>query len=161
MYNKVSFYCYLFDQPADRILQYDILWNDPQKYILKQLILDANYKNRSEEVIVMVYNSLPASIRGIVGRLKNLEVKQGVYQKPDPLADLDNAYQSLVDPITSLILNKNIRTFSFFGQIKKYNPRTPANLFLRSMGYFILTTIPPHIYVLDDFLRKEYQPAAK
>lgn len=155
MFNKISFYCYLFDQPPDRILCYD-LFREAAVYKLKRTTLDSNYKNPTDQVSITTYKTLPDCVADITGRLVKLEIKHGVYKKTDPLCDLTLQGQKLTDQITHLIETKHIRSFSIFGQIKKYNPRTPAIAFLRSMGYFILITLPPHVFVLDDFIDKEH-----
>lgn len=156
MPNKVSLYCYLFDQPPDRILCYDLFREDVALYKLKRTTLDSNYKNPTDRISVTTYNTLSECITDITRKLLKLEIRHGIYKKADPLCDVAMQGQKLTDQITHLIETKHIRSFSIFGQIKKYNPRTPAIAFLRSMGYFILFTLPPHVFVLDDFVDKEH-----
>jgi hypothetical protein len=78
--NKISFYCYLFLKPFDKILRYDILWKDGEKYLLKQTHLNRDYKNESQQIAVKVFDSLIHAIAGVILELRNTEIEYGVYK---------------------------------------------------------------------------------
>jgi hypothetical protein len=122
---------------------------------LKHTLLDWNYKNPTDDIVVMVYNALPDCLKAIIGRFRNLEVENGVYKQLKPVTELDEHYRPLIDELYDSIAARNIRSFSFFGHLCKYKPQANARQFLRSLGIFILTTKPPHMYVLHDFIVKE------
>jgi hypothetical protein len=155
MVNKVSFYGYLLHKPADRIIRYDILWKSDNKYLLKHTLLDRNYKNPTDNIVVMVYSSLSACVAGVIGKFRNMEVENGVYKRLRPVIELHESYRPLIDELCDSIAKKHVRSFSFFGHLCKYKPQTPAKRFLLSLGIFILTTKRPHVYVLHDFIVKE------
>jgi hypothetical protein len=155
MLNKISFYGYLFHKSVDKIILYDILWKNKDKYLLKYTLLDRNYKNPTDEIIVMVYDSLSKCIAAIIGRLRNHEVEMGVYKNLKTVIKLDEIYQPLLSEIEETVLTNGAKSFSFFGHICKYKPQTLAKEFLKSMGYFTITSKRPHIYVLDEFVKKE------
>jgi hypothetical protein len=158
---KVSFYGYLFRRPADQIIRYDILWKTDNKYLLKHTLLDWNYKNPTDDIVVMVYNSLPDCLAGIIGRLRNMEVENGVYKRLKPVTELDEHYRPLINELDDAITRKYIHSFSFFGHLCKYKPQATARQLLRSLGIFILTTKRPHLYVLHDFISKEVKNLSK
>jgi hypothetical protein len=155
MHRKVSFYCYLFAKPVDTIIRYEILWKDDKKYLLKSTMLYPNFKSATEDIVVMVFESLSATVSGIIGRLRNSEIGYRVYKDLLPEDQLDLVYRPWVQELLEAIIEKNIMSFSLFGNIAKYKPQTAAKEFLKSMGYFVLTTQRPHVYVLDDFIQKE------
>jgi hypothetical protein len=156
MHHKVSFYCYLFSKPADSIIRFDILWKrNNKKFLLKSTVLYPNFKSATEDIVVMVYESLPATVSGIIGHLRNSEIGHRLYKHLRPSDQLDSAYEPLIRELMESILEKNITSFSFFGCISKYRPQTPAKEFLKTMGYFVLSTKRPHVYVLEEFIRKE------
>jgi hypothetical protein len=155
--NKVSFYCYLFSKPFDRIIRYDVLWKDGDKFLLKHTQLDRDYTNRTQQIVVTVYDSLHDAIAGIIIRLRNLEVEARVYKKLKITDDLDASYEQLIHELEEAARENHLKSFSLFGHICKFRPQTAAKNFLKSMGYFVLTTKRPHIYILDDFIKKEEQ----
>jgi hypothetical protein len=154
MVNKVSFYCYLFYKPFDRIARYDILWKDNYRYLLKHTQLNGEYANETQQIAVTVYEQLSEAITEVILRLRNLEVETRVYKKLTPIDHLDEAYQPLLFQLEEAV-SRGVKSFSIFGHVCKYRPQTAASNFLKSMGYFILTTKAPHVYVLDDFVKKE------
>jgi hypothetical protein len=153
--NKVSFYGYLFDKPEDQIIRYDILWKTNNKYLLKHTLLDRNGKNPTDNIVVMVYDSLPACLLGVIGKFRNMEVENRVYKHLKPVVKLDDCYGPLIDELHDSIVNKQIQSFSLFGHLCKYKPQSKAKQFLRSLGVFVLTTKRPHLYVLHDFMSTE------
>jgi hypothetical protein len=158
MHHKVSFYCYLFSKPADSIIRYDILWRrDKKKFLLKSSILYPNFKSATEDIVVMVYETLQATVYGIIGRLRNIEIGYRVYKNLQPSDQLDPIYDPLIQELLQSILERNIMSFSLFGCVSKYRPQNAARDFLKTMGYFVLSTKPPHVYVLEDIARKENQ----
>jgi hypothetical protein len=160
--NKVSFYGYLFNKPAHQIIRYDILWGKTDhKYLLKHTLLDRNYKNPSDEITVMVYNSLIDCLSGVIGRFRNIEIENGVYKRLKPATELHESYAPLIDELSEAINRKQIKSFSIFRHLCKYKPQTTAKQLLRSMGIFILTTKRPHLYVLHDFIMTEYKRLPK
>jgi hypothetical protein len=155
MHRKVSFYCYLFTKPADTIIRYDILWKNDKKFLLKSTVLYPNFKSATEDIVVMVFETLSAAVSGIIGRLRNSEIGYRVYKDLAAVDHLDSVYKPWLQELVDAIIEKNITSFSLFGNITKYKPQTAAKEFLKSMGYFVLTTQRPHVYVLDDFIQKE------
>jgi hypothetical protein len=109
--NKVSFYGYLFNKQEDQIIRYDILWKGDNKYLLKHTLLDWNYKNPTDNIVVMVYDSLHECISGIIGRFRNMEVGNGVYKKLEPVTGLSEIYRPLIDELVNSITEKHIRIF--------------------------------------------------
>jgi hypothetical protein len=155
MFSKVSFYGYLFLQNVDTIIRYDILWRGSAKYLLKSTILNKNHENSSEEIMVMVFENLRGCLHAILGRLRNHEVEMGLYKNLNPETALPQVYDPLVDKLEDYITKKAIGSFSFFGNLLKYPTRSDAREFLKSLGYFVLNTTEPHIYVMEDFIRQE------
>jgi hypothetical protein len=155
--NKISFYCYLFLKPFDKIIRYDILWKDGEKYLLKQTHLNRDYKNESQHITVKVFDSLVHAIGGVILELRNTEIECGVYKKLNLSYELDESYNNLLHDLEEAVTTKNIRSFSMFGHLCKFRPETTARNFLKSLGYFLLTTKRPHIYVLDDYIKGEQQ----
>jgi hypothetical protein len=153
--NKVSFYCYLFLKPHDRIARYDILWGRGDRYLLKYCDLNPDFSNQAQKLAVTVYNSLPESLASIILQLRNLEVQQRVYKHLQPAEALDDCYDALIKEFADSIHNQNIKSFSVFGHTCKFRPLATAKNFLKSMGYFVLTSKRPHVYVLDDFIKIE------
>jgi hypothetical protein len=135
--------------------RYDILWKDNNKYLLKHTKLNGDYKNETQQIAVTVYDHLIDAIADVILRLRNLEVENRVYKKLTVTEQLDESYQPLLYQLEEAI-NKGIKSFSLFGHACKYRPQTSASNFLKSMGYFILTTKAPHVYLLDDFIKKEH-----
>jgi hypothetical protein len=160
MINKVSFYGYLFQEPPDKIIRYDILWKADDKFLLKHTLLDSDFKNPSDKMVVMVYDSLFACLSGIIGKFRNLEVEHGIYKHLKPVIELGDAYEPLIHELHDSIMKEQVKSFSVFGHLKKYKPQAAANKILLSMGYFVLTTKRPHVYVLDDFIMQEYRAVA-
>src|SRR5438128_1220007 len=100
MHHKVSFYCYLFSKPADSIIRYDILWRrDKKKFLLKSSILYPNFKSATEDIVVMVYETLQATVYGIIGRLRNIEISYRVYKNLQPADQLDPIYDPLIQEL--------------------------------------------------------------
>jgi hypothetical protein len=155
MFSKVSFYGYLFLEPVESIIRYDILWGGARQYLLKRTMLNENYENPSEEIAVMVYKSLESCIAGVLGRFRNHEIEMGLYKKLNPADQLPAMYAGLLEELQRSVRKNRIRSFSIFGNICKYKTQTAAREFLNHMGYFILTTKPPHVYVLEDILKVE------
>jgi hypothetical protein len=155
MISKVSFYRYFFCPVVDCVMCYDILFKNAKKYLLKSTRLDMDYKNPTDDIVVMVYNNLTDCIAGIIGRFRNSEVEHGLYKKLQTVSELPSVYGSLVNEMEIAILTKGIRSFSIFGNPKKYKPQSAANELLKQMGYFILSTKRPHVYVLEEFVRQE------
>jgi hypothetical protein len=136
---------------------YDILFKNPKKYLLKSTQLDLDYKNPTEDIVVMVYDDLFNCIAGIIGRLRNTELQLNLYKKLQPVNELPDVYHPLVKEFEESVLSKDIKSFSIFGNLKKYKPQSKAKELLKHMGYFILTTKRPHVYVLEEFIREEYK----
>jgi len=155
MLNKVSLYAYLFTTPVDRIFRYDVLWRNNDKLLVKQTVLDANLNNTTEEVSVRVCDSLAHCIEEIIRELRNSEISMRVYKRLSPSAALDPVYEDFIRELCDNFTNNKIKSISLFGHLCKYKPQTVAKDYLKSMGYFILSTKPPHVYVLDDFVKKE------
>jgi hypothetical protein len=153
---KVTFYGYLFYKPFDRIFQYDILWKSENKFLLKKTQIDTNYVNNTQQIAVTVFDNLHDAIAATILQLRNLEVESRVYKKLKPMEILDEVYEPLLAQLQQAIL-AGIKSFAFFGHLCKFRPHTSAKNFLQSMGYFMLTTRPPHLYVLDDFVKNELE----
>jgi hypothetical protein len=151
---KVTFYGYLFYKPFDRICQYDILWKSEEKFLLKKTQIDTNYVNDTQQITVTVFDNIRDAIAAIILQLRNLEIESRVYKKLKPMDSLDEVYEPLLALLQQAISAK-IKSFAFFGHLCKFRPQTSAKNFLQSMGYFMLTTRPPHLYVLDDFVKNE------
>jgi hypothetical protein len=154
---KVSFYGYLFLHPEDSVIRYDILSGNNKKYLLKSTVLDAKYENPTEDITVMVYQTLRECLEGIIGRFRNHEIELHVYEDLQPVLTLASPYEPLLGELEESIMKNKVSSFTIFGDIRKYKPQTAAREFLKKMGYFILSTKPPHVYVLDDFIREEYK----
>jgi hypothetical protein len=155
MLTKISFYGYLFMKPASKIIRYDILWRNDRKYLLKHTVLNPHYKNPSAHIAVTIYENLHDCIAAIVNNFRNKEIEMKVYKKLEFTPEAGPTYEPLIDELEYAITKKSIKSFSVFGHICKYKPQTAAKELLKSMGYFVLTTHPPHVYVLDDFIKKE------
>jgi hypothetical protein len=155
MIKKVSFYGYFFTHRFDRITTYEILWKHPHQLLLKSLTLDINYSNPADEFVVMVYDVLHNCLAGIIGRLRNNEIEQGLYRPLQPVDKLPDLYEPLIMELENSILKNNINCFSIFGSPQKYKTQTAANKLLNDMGYFVLNTRSPHLYVLEDYIRLE------
>jgi hypothetical protein len=158
--NKASFYCYLFLQPVDRILRFDILWATGEKYLLKETHLDNDYKNSSEEISATVHDSISNALGEVILRLRNSEIRNGVYENLKTSDSLNATYKSLIIELEEAIVLKHITAFSMFGHLCKFRPQATAINFIKSLGHFILATRPPHVYVLDDYVKKELQQIA-
>jgi hypothetical protein len=154
---KVSFYGYLFGNPFDTILRYDILWKDSDKYLLKYTQLDREYKNQSQHISVTVHDSIAQAIGAVILRLRNKEVENRVYEDLTVTDRLSKLYEPFIDELEQAMVINHVATFSLFGNVCKYKPQTAARNFLKSMGYFILTTKRPHVYILDEFIRQEQE----
>jgi hypothetical protein len=141
--------------PPESIIRYDILWRSNAKHLLKSTLLDRDYKNPTEEIVVMVYDSLKNCISGIIGRFRNMEIQSRAYESLQPVDQLSALYDPLVNELMESVMHNNISSFSFFGKLSKYNPQTRANDYLHSLGYFVLSTNRPYMYVLEDFIKAE------
>jgi hypothetical protein len=134
---------------------YDILWKADNKYLLKHTLLDRNYKNPTDDIVVMVYKTLRECLAAVIGRFRNMEIENRVYKQLQTVVELDECYTPLIDELLTSITKSHTRSFSFFGHLCKYKPQDGAKQFLRSLGIFVLTTKRPHLYVLHDFVMKE------
>jgi hypothetical protein len=136
-------------------MRYDILWKTGDKYLLKHTFLDRDYKNESQQIVVTVYDTLNHAIKGVILKLRNIEVENCVYKRLKITDDLDDTYTQLIHELEEAVNANHLKSFSLFGHLCKYRPQTAARNFLKSMGYFLLSTKRPHIYILDDFIKQE------
>jgi hypothetical protein len=155
--NKVSVFCYLFLKPYDKIIRYDMLWKNEEKYLLKHTQFAKAEENMPVRMTVSIYESLFQTIASILVSLRNVEIENGVYKTLETSDHLLHEYEQLAIEIEQAIVSGKIRSFSMFGHLCKYRPQTSARSFVKSMGYFMLSTRRPHVYVLDDFIKKEVQ----
>jgi hypothetical protein len=151
---KITFYCYLFLKPYDTIGRYDILWKTGDRFLVKYSPLDKDHMNRSQYITAKIFRSLADAISYIIVELRNLEIKSGVYEHLRTSKTLGEIYHPLVNQL-ELAIQNNVASFSIFGDTAKYEPLTPATNFLKSMGYFFVSTRAPHVYVLKDFIERE------
>jgi hypothetical protein len=79
----------------------------------------------------------------------------GLYKGLQPETALPEVYHPLLDSLENCITKNAIGSFSVFGNLLKYRNRNDAREFLKSLGYFVPNTTPPHVYVLEDFIRLE------
>jgi hypothetical protein len=152
--SKITFYCYLFFKSYDKIGRYDILWKTGDRFLLKYTPLDKEYTNPSQYIAVKIFRSLTEAMSYIIIELRNLEIESRVYQNLNTSQKLNEVYDPLVHQLERSIQN-NIKSFSIFGNISKFSPQTAARRFLKSMGYFLVVTKPPHLYVLKDVIERE------
>ncbi len=155
MINKISFYGYFFSRSPEWIIRYDILYRGKTKFLLKYTLLDHDYNNPTQDVLVMVYQSLAQCIAAVVGRFRNLELEFGLYKPLTPEADLAKVYNELIREIEQTLSTSRTGSFSFFGNRKKYQSQSLVNKVLKEMGYLTMTTRKPYLYVLDDYVREE------
>jgi hypothetical protein len=160
MLNKITLYGYFFTAQYEDITTYDILWKGPENYLLKMTTLDLNFHNQREEIVVMVYDKLYQCFAGVIGRLRNTEIEMGLYKTLSKVDQLPDLYRPLALDMEAFVLRENISCFSIFGNIKKYKSQTAAKELMKKMGYFVLSTNPPHIYLLDDYIRTEVSSLA-
>jgi hypothetical protein len=157
MLTKISFYGYLFADAVEDIIRYDILWRSGNKYLIKSTLLNLDYENSHQDVTVNVHGSLSRCIAGIVLKFRNLEVATNLYEGLQTTESLPAVYSPWISDLEKLILEKQILSFSLFGNGKKYVSQRAVKTIIRDMGYFVLCTRPPHLYVLDDFIQQEQQ----
>jgi hypothetical protein len=155
MINRISFFGYLFDKQVDHIIRYEILFRCNDKFLLKHTCIDANFKNPTSEVTVVLSKSLAHCISSVVKNFRDKEVQNGVYKELEVEEKLSPTYEPLVRELCSACEDRGVISFSVFGHLCKYKPRTAARNFLASMGYFVPMTKRPHLYVLDDFIKEE------
>jgi hypothetical protein len=155
MINKISFYGYLFDMQVETITRYEILFKRNDKFLLKHTSIDSNFRNPTAEVTVTLCDSLSHCISTIVKNLRDQEVRNGVYKELAIEEELPKIYDPLINELREACEVKGVISFSIFGHLCKYRPRTAARTFLASMGYLVPTTKKPHLYVLDDFIKSE------
>jgi hypothetical protein len=155
MINRISFFGYLFDKPVEHIIRYEILFKRDDRFLLKHTCIDANFENPSAEVSVSLCESFKECISIVVKNFRDLEVKNGVYRELEMEAELSKTYDALIHELSEACQVNGVISFSLFGHLCKYWPRSPASSFLASMGYLIPTTKKPHVYVLDDFIKVE------
>jgi hypothetical protein len=157
MINRISFYGYLFDKQVEHIMRYEILFKSEDKFLVKHTCIDTNFKNPTAEISVTLCHSLSDSISTVVKNFRDQEIQNGVYKELEPGETLPDVYAPLIDELRQACEIKGVISFTFFGHMCKYKPRTAAKTFLSSMGYLVPTTKKPHVYVLDDFIRHELQ----
>ncbi len=155
MINKISFHGYLFKEQPGHIIRYEILFRSERKFLVKYTCLDGTYVNPTAEITVNLCQTLPEAIAVIINFLRTEEIEHGVYKELTRSDKLPEYYHPLVDELSSFCRDKGVRTFTFFGHLCKYRPRTAARNVLASMGYLVPSTKRPHIYVLDEFVREE------
>jgi hypothetical protein len=155
MINRISFYGYLFDHEVEQIIRYEILFKRDDKFLLKHTCVDANFKNPTAEVMVSLCGSLSECISAIVKNFRNQEIENGVYKELAIEQHLPKEYDPLINELRDACVKNGVISFSFFGHLCKYKPRTAARNFLASLGYLIPTTKKPHLYVLDDYIKIE------
>ena len=155
MLNKITFYGYFFTHEYDRITAYDILWREPQNFLLKTTSIDLEFADQSEEIVVMVYDLLYSCLAAIIGRLRNSEIEMGLYKPLEMLDQLPDNYRPLLAELEESIIQKNTVCISIFGNLNKYKSQAAAKDVLNKMGYMSLTTTPPHLYLLEDYIRQE------